>query len=68
MLTLEIHDGTLIERLTELLQSRFNGDPERMLMELLRLYYDRLSRLDYSGSLHWPVDGLEFQQQARNEW
>ena len=51
MLTLEIHDRTLIDRVTDLLQNRFGGDPERMLAELLRLYGERLSRLEYSGRL-----------------
>lgn len=68
MLTLEIHDRALINRVTDLLQNRFGGDPERMLAELLHLYGERLSRLDYSGRVHWPIDGLTYQQQARDEW
>ena len=68
MLTLEIHDRTLIDRLTDLLQNRFGGDPERMLAELLRLYGERLSRLEYSGRLRWPTDALQYQQQARDDW
>jgi hypothetical protein len=68
MLTLEIHDRTLIDRLTDLLQNRFGGDPERMLAELLRLYGERLSRLEYSGRLSWPTDALHYQQQARDDW
>ncbi|HNS40835.1 MAG: hypothetical protein LC131_06195 [Anaerolineae bacterium] len=68
MLTLEIHDRALVEKLTALLQKRFGGDTERMMAELLRLYDDRLARLDYSGRVQWPVDGLEYQRQARDEW
>jgi hypothetical protein len=68
MLTLEIHDRNLIEKLTDLLQKRFNGDPERMLAELLRLYNDRLTRLDYSGRIHWPTDALDYQREVRSEW
>jgi hypothetical protein len=68
MLTLEIHDRTLIDRVTDLLQNRFGGNAERMLAELLHLYGERLSRLDYSGRLRWPTDGLQYQQQARDEW
>lgn len=67
MLTLEIHDRALVEKLTALLQKRFGGDTERMMAELLRLYDDRLARLDYSGRVQWPVDGLEYQRQARDE-
>lgn len=68
MLTLEIHDRALIDNLTDLLQKRFGGDPERMLAELLRLYNDRLSRLDYSGRVQWPTDALNYQHEARSEW
>ena len=67
MLTLEIHDRSLIDKVTDLLQTRFGGDPERMLAELLHLYGERLSRLAYSGRLRWPIDGLQYQQQARHE-
>ena len=68
MLTLEIHDRTLIDKITDLLQKRFGGDPDRMLAELLRLYNDRLPRLDYSGRIQWPTDGLDYQREARSEW
>lgn len=68
MLTLEIHDRALIERLTELLQKRFGGDTERMVAELLRLYNERLSRLEYSGQVQWPDDALGYQREARSEW
>ncbi len=68
MLTLEIHDNDLVAQVTELLNRRFGGDAERMVAELLRLYSERLSRLDYSGRVHWPVDGLSYQQRARDEW
>ena len=68
MLTLEIHDRALIEKLTELLQKRFGGDSERMVAELVRLYDDRLSRLDYSGRVQWPSDALQYQREGRSEW
>jgi hypothetical protein len=68
MLTLEIHDRALIEKLTELLQKRFGGDSERMVAELVRLYDDRLSRLDYSGRVQWPSDALQYQREVRSEW
>ena len=68
MLTLEIHDRTLIEKVTELLQKRFGGDSDRMMAELLKLYNDRLARLEYSGRLHWPIDGLTYQNETRSEW
>ena len=68
MLTLEIYDRDLVARVTDLLHRRFGGDAERMVAELLRLYSERLSRLEYSGRVHWPTDGLTYQQQARDEW
>lgn len=68
MLTLEIHDRALIEKLTELLQKRFGGDSERMVAELVRFYDDRLSRLDYSGQIQWPSDALQYQREVRSEW
>ena len=68
VLTLEIHDRTLAEKLIDLLQNRFDGDPERMMAELVRFYSDRLERLEYSGRVQWPVDGLTYQRQIRNEW
>lgn len=68
MLTLEIHDRALIEKLTELLQKQFGGDSERMVAELVRLYNDRLSRLDYSGRIKWPSDALDYQREIRGEW
>lgn len=68
MLILEIHDRALIDQLTELLQKRFGGDHDRMLGELLRLYNERLARLEYSGRIHWPTDGLDYQYEARSEW
>lgn len=68
MLTIEIHDRTVIEKVTELLQKRFGGDSDRMLAELINLYNERLSRLDYSGRLQWPIDPLDYQHEARREW
>jgi hypothetical protein len=68
MLTIEIHDRNLIDKVTELLKERFDGDLERMLAELLRHYSDRLARLEYSGRLRWPVDGLDYQQRVREDW
>lgn len=68
MLTLEIHDRALSDKLSDLLQKRFGGDAESMLAELLRLYNERLARLEYSGRLHWPLDALDYQHDARSEW
>ena len=68
MLTLEIHDRTLSDKLTELLQERFGGDADRMLSELVRVYDERVARLDYSGRLHWPTDALDYQRELRREW
>jgi len=68
MLTLEIHDRALIDKVTDLLQKRFGGDPDRMLAELLRLYNDRLARLDYSGRIQWSIDALDYQHEVRSEW
>lgn len=28
----------------------------------------RIDPMKYSGQLNWPVDGMEYQQQARDEW
>lgn len=68
MLTLEVHDRTLSDRLTELLQKRFGGDADRMLSELVRLYDERMARLEYSGRLQWPTDALDYQRELRREW
>ena len=68
MLTLEIHDRTVIEKFTDLLQKRFGGDADRMLAELLRLYDHRLTRLEYSGRIQWPSDALDYHREARREW
>lgn len=68
MLTLEIHDRTLVQQVTELLQGRFEGDVDRMVAELLRLYGERLERMNFSGALQWPEDGLNYQRRVRNEW
>jgi len=68
MLTLELHDRALVDKVIDLLQKRFDGDPERMMAELLRLYGERLSRLEYSGRLRWPQDGLDYQREVRGEW
>ena len=68
MLTLQIHDQALEKQLTELLNQRFDGNLEKMLEELIRLYTAQLSRLKYSGILTWEKDGLAFQKEIRSEW
>jgi hypothetical protein len=68
MLTLEIHNHTLQKQLAELLNNDFNGDSDRMLEELLRLYKTRRNRLKYSGILKWEKDGLIYQKEVRSEW
>lgn len=68
MLTLQIHDQTLQKQLTDLLNEKFDGDPEKMLSELIHLYRSQLNRLQYSGILKWEKDGLAFQKEIRSEW
>ena len=68
MLTLQIYDLTLEKQLTELLHRQFNGDPEKMLQELIEFYTSHLNRLKYSGILKWEKDGLTFQKEIRSEW
>ncbi|MEW5958091.1 MAG: hypothetical protein AB1801_10230 [Chloroflexota bacterium] len=68
MLTLQVNDRTLEKQLTELLQQKFNGDPEKMLGEFIRLYSAQINRLKYSGMLQWDSDGLTFQKEIRSEW
>jgi hypothetical protein len=68
MLTLQVNDRTLEKQLTELLQQKFNGDPEKMLEEFIRLYSAQVNRLKYSGMLQWTSDGLTFQKEIRSEW
>ncbi len=68
MLTLQIQDRILEKQLTELLQQKFNGNPEKMLQELVRTYTAQLNRLKYSGILKWEKDGLTFQKEIRSEW
>ena len=60
MLTLQIDDRVLEKQFTELLQQKFNGDTEKMLEELIRVYRAQLNRLKYSGILKWNQDGLTF--------
>lgn len=68
MLTLQIHDQALAEQLTDLLNQRFDGNLEKMLEELIRLYTAQLNRLQYSGILTWEKDGLTYQKEIRSEW
>ncbi len=68
MLTLKIRDHTLEQQLTELLHEKFNGNPEKMLQELVRLYMSQLNRAKFSGILKWKKDGLVFQKEIRSEW
>ena len=68
MLTLQIDDRALEKQFTELLQQKFNGNAEKMLEELIRIYTAQLNRLKYSGILKWNKDGLTFQKEIRSEW
>jgi len=68
MLILEVRNQALEEQLSELLQQAFNGDSERMLAELVEKYTAQSQRLQFSGILKWPQDGVEFQRELRNEW
>jgi hypothetical protein len=68
MLTLEIRDRKLQKKLAHLLDKEFKGDPERMMVELLRPYQSRMNRLKYSGILKWDRDGLVYQKEVRSEW
>jgi hypothetical protein len=68
MLTLQIQDRALEKELNDLLQQKFNGDAEKMLQELIKLYASQLNRLNYSGILKWEKDGLTFQKEIRSEW
>lgn len=68
MLTLKIHDHALARQVSELLQQKFDGNPDKMLQELIKLYTSQLDRLQYSGILKWEKDGLAFQKEMRSEW
>lgn len=68
MITLQIRNQALEKQLTDLMNDRFNGDLEKMLQELIRLYTPQLNRLKYSGILTWEKDGLAFQKEVRSEW
>jgi hypothetical protein len=68
MLTLQIQDRALEKELNDLLQQKFNGNAEKMLQELIKLYTSQLNRLNYSGILKWEKDGLTFQKEIRSEW
>jgi hypothetical protein len=68
MLTLEIHDKSLAQRITELLQKQFDHNPERMLQELIQLYTVQQDRLQYSGTIEWAQDGLAYQKEIRRDW
>jgi len=68
MLTLQIEDQALEKQFSTLLQQRFDGNTEKMLEELLRIYTAQLDRINYSGILKWRKDGLAFQKEIRREW
>lgn len=68
MLTLQIRNRALARQISELLQQKFDGDPEQMLQEFIKLYTSQISRLQYSGILKWEKDGLTFQKEIRSEW
>ena len=65
MLTLKIRDRSLERQLTDLLNQRFDGNPDEMLQEFVRLYTSQLGRQKYSGILRWEKDGLAFQREIR---
>ena len=67
MLTLQIQDRALEKEVIDLLQQQFDGDVDKMLHELIRLYASQLNRLKYSGILKWEKDGLTFQKETRSE-
>ena len=68
MLTLQIQDRGLEKEVNDLLQQQFDGDVDKMLHELIRLYASQLNRLKYSGILKWEKDGLAFQKEIRSGW
>ncbi len=68
MLTLEIHDQSLAQRVTDLLYKQFDRNPERMLEELVKLYTLQQNRVQYSGTLQWTQDGLAYQKEIRGDW
>ena len=68
MLTLQIQDRGLEKEVNDLLQQQFDGDVDKMLHELIRLYASQLNRLKYSGILKWEKDGLTFQREIRSGW
>lgn len=65
MLTIQVQDLKLEKQLTELLEDKFDGNPEQMLKALLDLYLSQLNRLKYSGILKWEKDGLTYQKEIR---
>ncbi len=68
MLTLQIQDDILKKKIADILQNDFDGNPEKMLQELIKSYTAQLDRLNYSGILKWEQDGLKYQKEIRGEW
>ena len=68
MLTLEIQDGELEKKVSDLLRQEFGGNTERMLQALIETYASQLNRLKYSGILTWEQDGVDYQKEMRGEW
>lgn len=68
MLTLQIQDNTLEKEIDGLLQQSFDGNTEKMMHALIKLYTAQLDRLKYSGILQWEKDGLTYQRENRGEW
>ena len=68
MLTLQIQDDILKKQIADMLQNDFDGNPDKMLQELIKSYTAQLDRLNYSGILKWKQDGLMYQKETRGEW
>lgn len=68
MLTLEIQNQTLADKINRLLTQQFENNSDKMLQELVENYVRQQNRLAYSGILTWQKDGLEYQKEIRHEW
>jgi hypothetical protein len=68
MLVIEIQDAVLEKELDDLLRQQFHGDTKQMMTQLFEAYLVQRRRLQYSGILRWPTDGLNYQRDLRNEW
>lgn len=68
MLTLEIHNQRLAQKVSKLLAQEFENDSDKMLEKLISAYSLQQKRVQYSGILTWEGDALEYQKAIRNEW